>query len=1331
MLYAIAKALIYAGARLFWRVRVTGAQNVPAHGPVIIACNHVSLVDPPVLGACCPRTIRYMAKRQLFAVPLLGPLIRALGAFPVDREGSAAGAIKRSVEVLRAGEAIGIFPEGGRNPRGEAQVRQGVALLASLSHAPVVPAAIVGSGSALRCGSIEVVFGCPMQLEAGRKATRDDLAKFTDAVMGEIDTLGRKADSAQRVSGLNRWALPVMLFVGLLLRLAYIGAQGFPNDIAAFQSWALTLVAHGPSGLYANTSFLDYPPGYFYILGFIGWIWTHVVGSAHDPGYGILAMLVKLPAIFFDLGIGALVYTLARRFGSERLALWAAALYLINPAIIFVSALWGQVDSVACFFALFAVYALMRSDDEETGAATAWIVCGWLSFAYSLLVKPQAAVMLPFLLAFAFTNPARRVLRLRATAYALLGALALVILLVEPFHPSNPIAALAWLFERLAYGTNVYQFNSVNAFNIWVLHVPWNAGSGAFWQPDGTPIFGLAQATWGVVLVLVALALLVWRYVQVQTPQALLEGCAIALLAFFTLATRMHERYIYDGVVFTIACLPIAKRYLWVGVTLSTVFWLNLIYSYQYIALMTSHAPSGADPHNLWGPATTVLALVNVATFFYLGYVYLGSAADEPVKARSTLSELGTDFFGRIRAWFDPHEGLAVLRKPLDLAVMWSLGVASFVLSLAIPHWYWKPTGTECWTVEGGGGTHCGIFDETYFGRAAEEYLKNLRIYENTHPPLSKLLITFSTMLFGGMPKGHGLGGWTFLNAIIGHFPDGDNPAGWRFLDVVFGAVAIMVLYAFAKRVTGSTIWAAVAAGFFLFDGMHYVQSRLATPEGFVIVFSLTAVYAFYRFWIASQTGVRPHLDVRWPVLAAGAGASLACGIVTMLVFDWLQHAVLHWPWFVWWMGLDVTHGPGAIEICSVYFALVYYWIFRYKVAPSLFASGKREVTFPEGSFALQEGAESEMHTIDGGIVSKGKTKRGAFTQSKGGALVYDDDDLEVTYGRDRVTYATAAGTGTYAGGVARAGGNVEDGRTARRWLIIFSLALGCLVSTKWYGIMGFGVSFLVVFLIWLQGRLSKGRPLLWGNPRAFYLDGIIVTIILVSMTIYGLVWVPDMARQAPDPNEIHNVNDVVFRQYSMFDYHYTLRATHPYSSKWFEWPFDYVPVAYYYVDHRSADHTQSDPNKKCCIYEVTSMPNPFTLWFGLLCVPIVGVLAWRERNKGYALLIITYLLQWLPWAKSPRLAWEYHFYVDIPLICLCNAIVLQRVWAWADAYGKSGNAKDARLVMYLSRAAVVGVTCAIVGAFIFFFPILSAWPLSYNAWHARMWLPTWIIGPG
>jgi 1-acyl-sn-glycerol-3-phosphate acyltransferase len=190
-LYAFAKYTIRTYSQLVWGARAFGTENVPRSGPLIVACNHISLLDPPVMGSFVPRPVSYMAKKELFEIPVLGPLIRGVGAYPVDREGSATSAIKRSVDVLKAGGCVGIFPEGGRNVEGDKEVRGGVALLASLGKAPVVPAAIIGTSEQNKRGKIKVVFGKPIALPSDRKATRDELAKFTDTVMSTIYALAR------------------------------------------------------------------------------------------------------------------------------------------------------------------------------------------------------------------------------------------------------------------------------------------------------------------------------------------------------------------------------------------------------------------------------------------------------------------------------------------------------------------------------------------------------------------------------------------------------------------------------------------------------------------------------------------------------------------------------------------------------------------------------------------------------------------------------------------------------------------------------------------------------------------------------------------------------------------------------------------------------------------------------------------------------------------------------------------------------------------------------------------------------------------------------------
>jgi dolichyl-phosphate-mannose--protein O-mannosyl transferase/Gpi18-like mannosyltransferase len=1067
------------------------------------------------------------------------------------------------------------------------------------------------------------------------------------------------------------YALPLLLFVGFVVRMFFMGSSGFSTDVNTFVAWTLSLINNGLANFYAKTSFADYPPGYFYILAIFGHLWAPFRGM--DPQYNLLRLVVKLPAVLADLGVGALIYTIGRRFAAPAVALGAAAFYVLNPATIMISADWGQVDCVAGGFALLGVYLLLKSDDGPVGTLSWAIPAAWVSLAYSLLIKPQAAVLIVLFLAFAFADRARLRERLTSTGIGIVAAFVFAIALVLPFHPTaNPIAALQWLLGQYAFGSSQYPYNTVNAFNLWAI-------KGPFWQKDsesiGWRMVMFPQYLWGIALVVASLALVVWRYLQERTAAALLESCTIALLGFFILSTRMHERYSFDALLFCIVCIPIARRYLWGSLALSVVLFANLIYSLQYLTVVTNQTP-GVNSANLWGPLTSFYALIAVGTFFVLGYAYLGSAP-EAVPAHKAKIEEEEKAKKRAHDYYDPREGLSVM-SAVDYIAMSVLGVVSFVLSFIR---YWYPADK--------------IFDEIYFARAAEEYLKNMRIYENTHPPLSKLLVTLSVLLFGG----------------LGH---GDNSWGWRFLDVVFGAIVIMLLYVFAKRVTGSTIFAAIASFFLLCDGMHFVQSRIGTPEGFVVVFSLGAVYAFYRFWIASQVESRAHTVIPIWAFVAAVGASVTSGLIVVGLWD------LIWTHMVNPSHLDVA----SSIIVTLYVGLGVYLFLRYGLFRNWFSDGAQEFTFPDGAYALVEGSSRALYAPDGGAVegtgAKARITSGDRSQNRSGVLVYPGDDYTISYRAEpSETYETPLASATYAQNEIRAGEAREQGSSSTLWLIAFTIALGLLVSSKWYGVMGFGVSFVVLILVWLQRVFFERRPAVWGNPRGFRLDGALATILFISATVYALVWVPDLLRQSTDPNEVHNLNDVVYRQYSMFEYHDKLVATHPYSSKWWEWPLDYVPIAYYYQDHRK---DQKDP-KGCCVEEITSMPNPLIMWFGLIAVPIVGVLAWLRKNKAYALIVLTYLLQWLPWMRSPRITFAYHFYVDIPLICLCNAIVLQQLWLH---FADKGEAQRRWTIGGI--AAVVVLTAA---AFVFFYPILAAVPITWNDWHLRMWFPTWIVGPG
>jgi len=179
MLYAILKPIAVALMRLLFRLERVNPGLVPATGPVLIVSNHVSVLDPPLVGGSAPRPLFFMAKEELFRIPLLGRLIRALNARPVRRDGSDMRALKAALALLQEGRAILVFPEGTRGEEGQPlrEGKPGVGMLAVLSGAPVVPVYVSGSGYALprgralpRLAKVRVTFGPPLIFKAeGRK----------------------------------------------------------------------------------------------------------------------------------------------------------------------------------------------------------------------------------------------------------------------------------------------------------------------------------------------------------------------------------------------------------------------------------------------------------------------------------------------------------------------------------------------------------------------------------------------------------------------------------------------------------------------------------------------------------------------------------------------------------------------------------------------------------------------------------------------------------------------------------------------------------------------------------------------------------------------------------------------------------------------------------------------------------------------------------------------------------------------------------------------------------------------------------------------------------
>ncbi|HEU0163516.1 MAG TPA: glycosyltransferase family 39 protein, partial [Thermomicrobiales bacterium] len=199
--------------------------------------------------------------------------------------------------------------------------------------------------------------------------------------------LSRRSQGQPKSDGF--WFVGV-LAIGMAVRYAIAPfASGFGYDIQSFVDWARILVNEPFKRFYAEAQSPDHLPGDLWFL----WAATHLFqffGGSNLEGTTFV-VVIKSISILGDACIGILIYATVRQLRSERAALVAAALYLLNPASIFMSAVWGQWDSVSVAMVLFALWWFLKADDR-------WLI-GVPFLAWALMIKPQLALLAPFLLA--------------------------------------------------------------------------------------------------------------------------------------------------------------------------------------------------------------------------------------------------------------------------------------------------------------------------------------------------------------------------------------------------------------------------------------------------------------------------------------------------------------------------------------------------------------------------------------------------------------------------------------------------------------------------------------------------------------------------------------------------------------------------------------------------------------------------------------------------------------------------------------------------------------------------------------------------------------------
>ncbi len=398
----------------------------------------------------------------------------------------------------------------------------------------------------------------------------------------------------------------VLAVAGLIRIIAAAKYRGYEVDINCFLAWSNMIYEHGPGKFYyLENAFTDYPPGYMYVLYVLGFI-RSVFGM--DEGT-LTVVLTKMPAIICDLVTGFLIFKIAGKHISKVGAAFVAAVFLITPAVILDSAVWGQVDSVFTLFVVLMCYLVTERK----------LIPSYFVFAIGILIKPQTLIFGPVLIfgiidqVFIETlkyegNQAFYKKFFKNLGFGLLAIL-MIFLLILPFGFNGDFAnspILKQYFDTISS----YPYASVNAYNFWAL-------LGKNWTPQGEGFLHFSYKIWGtffIVQILVFAAIINFKSKIRETKYYFVGAFIVA--GMFTMSVRMHERYIYPAMALLIICFALRPKLhnFLVYIFLSAVSFLNMA------QVMFFYDPNNYDRTAVF---PKIVSLFAVLVFDYLIYIAL------------------------------------------------------------------------------------------------------------------------------------------------------------------------------------------------------------------------------------------------------------------------------------------------------------------------------------------------------------------------------------------------------------------------------------------------------------------------------------------------------------------------------------------------------------------------------------------------------------------------------------------------------------------------------------------------------------------------------------
>lgn len=1069
-------------------------------------------------------------------------------------------------------------------------------------------------------------------------------------------TLEDKKHAQERILGLTL-LMAAAFVVHVICAAAY---SGFPQDMSCFSYWADSVFEQGFSKFYSLEAFVDYPPGYLYVLYVVGALrkLTGLMGVE-----GASAVLIKMPAMLCDLGIGYVIYKVACRYTKHNYAMLFSALYIFNPAIIINSATWGQVDAVFTLFVVLMIYFVTEKK----------LPIAYFILAIGILIKPQTLIFTPVLIygiidqVFLTEFTWKRMFKELAIG---LSAIAVMFLLALPY-------GLADVISQYVDTLGSYEFVSVNAYNLWSLF-------GLNWHDQNDVFIVLSYKQWGTFFIVAIVAVSAWFCLRNKESESkyYLTG-ALIVSSMFMISVRMHERYMYPALALLLIAAAVKRQrgyYIAYG-CLSLVHFLNayhVLFYYDY------------QNYDFSNPVIYIISGMSVCAFAYWCYVLytqrnvkrsLTYAEKEEYEIqkkinRGTVNKKKNNNANRNNRTSEKQNNAnkePVLYsggwkiKPSELVARWNkwdtIIVVAITVIYALIAFYnlgdmKAPETLLKWEVQTEDGTEyseTGAIDNEIILDFGEKVFVSkmytfLGYYENR-----KYEVNVSE---DGV-------NWTRLSLGTESSEDPNIDPAWMNICSVF-CWNDQGLYSdarYIKLVQKSDLSA-------IFEMMFYDN------EGNVLTPVNTADYPELFDEQDIFDGTKDYMNGTY--------------------FDEIYHARTAYEMTRGMYCYENTHPPlgkAIIAIGILIFGMCPFgWRFMgtligVLMIPVMYLLGKKltKQTWLATTFTLlftfdfMHFAQTRIATID--VYVTFFIMLMYYFMLRYYEMSFNDTPL-------KKTFVPLALSGLFMG-------------------------LGC--ASKWTGVYA-GVGLAVIFGMVMLRRYMEYRVALKdpkGNTEgishkyvienySIFTMKTLVFCVLAFVIVPGIIY---LCAYIPFSDGTGNglLSQMFANQSSMFNYHSTLVADHPYESTWFQWPVMTRPILYY--NESVADGISSG---------ISSMGNPFVWWVGIGAFLYMIHLAVKKRDRGSMFLIVGYLAQYLPWVLVSRCTFIYHYFPSVPFVVMMIGYGIYRLL--------EDKPKKLRIV-------VVVYVVIVIAAFAAFYPVLSGLPtpVSYvQNW--LQWLEGWVL---